>query len=277
MGAGVNREVKARGKAALKEVAALSDRLRPPPTGVTILIYHRVGARSPVPVDLPTSLFRDQMAEVSGRAVSLDTALACLDGSMTPPVPDPVVVTFDDGTADVVEEALPVLAEHRIPALLYVATKFIEDGVDFPDDGRVASWSALADATRTGWLELGSHTHSHALLDRLPDGQVADELDRSIELIGERTGSTARHFAYPKALAGSPYADAAVRERFASAALGGTHANPIGTSDPWRLARSPIQVGDAMRWFRAKAGGGLRLEDDIRRLVNRRRYHGATS
>jgi hypothetical protein len=30
-----------------------------------------------------------------------------------------------------------------------------------------------------------------------------------------------------------------------------------------------------MRWFRRKAAGGMTLEDDVRRLVNRRRYRGA--
>ena len=121
-------------------------------------------------------------------------------------------VDLDDGTADVVEEALPILVDLGVPALLYVATQFVEEGRDFPDEGRVASWSALADAAATGCLDLGSHTHSHALLDRLADHLVAEELDRSVELIGERTGVGARHFAYPKALAGSPAADRLVRE-----------------------------------------------------------------
>ena len=270
-------QLKQRGGAALKATASVMDRVRPPKPGVTVLIYHRVGARTPVPVDLPTPLFRDQMAELAGRAVSLDDALGILAGSISPAVEHPVVVTFDDGTADVVEEALPVLVEHKIPALLYVATEFIEQGRSFPDDGHVPSWAALADATSTGCLELGSHTHSHALLDRLASAEVDGELDRSIELIAERTGATAAHFAYPKALAGSDAADAAVRSRFRSAALAGTRSNAVGGTDPWRLARSPIQVSDGMRWFRAKADGGLRLEDDVRRLVNRARYRGATT
>jgi peptidoglycan/xylan/chitin deacetylase (PgdA/CDA1 family) len=264
--------------AALKRTSAALDRVRPPAPGITVLIYHRVGARTPVPVDLPTPLFRDQMAAIADRAITLDDAIARLAGPPPDPAgPNPVVVTFDDGTADVVEEALPVLAEVGVPALLYVATRFVEEGEDFPDEGRVASWSALADAVASGWLSLGSHTHSHALLDRLPDDRVADELDRSIELLGERTGVEARHFAYPKALAGSPAADRLVRDRFASAAVAGTRANRYGRTDPWALARSPIQVSDGMRWFAAKADGGLGLEDDLRRLANRVRYRGATS
>ena len=68
-----------------------------------------------------------------------------------------------------------------------------------------------------------------------------------------------------------------MRARYHSAAVAGTRANPGGATDPYRLARSPIQVADAMGWFRRKARGGLRLEDDLRRLANRRRYAGATS
>lgn len=266
--------------AALKVVAGQWDRVRPPAPGITVLIYHRVGARTGVAVDLPADLFREQMAALAGRAISLDAALDLLDGP--PPddaadMPRPVVVTFDDGTADVVDIALPILAEFEIPALLYVATDFIETGSPFPDDGQVASWSALADAASTGYLALGSHTHTHALLDRLDPALVADELDRSIELIGERTGWRADHFAYPKAVAGSAVADDAVRARFRSAAVAGTRPNPYGATDPWMLARSPIQVADDVRWFARKADGGLRLEDDLRRAANRVRYRNATT
>jgi hypothetical protein len=105
---------------------------------------------------------------------------------------------------------------------------------------------------------------------------VADELDRSIALVAERVGTAPRHFAYPKAVPGSDAADALVRERFASAALAGTRANPNG-SDPYRLARSPVQRSDGMRWFRHKAAGGLAFEDTMRRALNRGRYATATT
>lgn len=261
---------------ALKVASRAADRLRPPPAGVTVLIYHRVGRRTTVPVDLPTGLFADQIAAIADRAVTLDRGLE-LVAQPHGEGPNPVVVTFDDGTADVVEEALPVLVDHGVTALLYVATDFVERGVDFPDDGRVVSWAALADAVSTGHLEIGSHTHTHALLDRADPDAARHELDRSVELIGERLGVEARHFAYPKAVAGSPAADAAVRARFASAALAGTRANRYGATDPWRLARSPVQVADGLDWFGCKVEGGLGLEDAARRTVNRVRYRNATS
>jgi peptidoglycan/xylan/chitin deacetylase (PgdA/CDA1 family) len=260
-------------------VAETADRVRRPRRGVVVLIYHRVGAGSGLEIDLPVELFDAQMAALAagGRVLALDDALAALASPAAPPGPDPVVVTFDDGTADFADVAMPVLERHRVPATLYVATRFVEEQEPFPANGVPISWSALADARSTGLLTVGSHTHTHALLDRLAPELVGDELERSIDLIGERLDVEARHFAYPKANLGSPAAERAVRERFRSAALAGTRANPYGTTDPHRLARSPIQVADGMRWFRRKSEGGMALEDTLRRLLNRRRYSGATT
>ncbi|MGH9022867.1 MAG: polysaccharide deacetylase family protein [Acidimicrobiia bacterium] len=262
----------------VKTAAAVGDALRPPKRGVVVLIYHRVGRRTPVEVDLTADLFTRQMellAETE-RACSLDRALAALEQT-APSGPDPVVVTFDDGTADFAEVAVPILARFSVPATLYVATDFIERGRPFPNDGVAVSWAALADTMASGLVTVGSHTHTHALLDRLPAGDIASELDRSIGLIGERLGVTAEHFAYPKAVPGSQAADSAVRSRFRSAALAGTRTNRYGSTDPYRLARSPVQVADGMRWFGRKLAGGMALEDGLRRLVNRGRYTGATT
>ncbi|HUQ64307.1 MAG TPA: polysaccharide deacetylase family protein [Acidimicrobiales bacterium] len=261
----------------VKVAAATSDSFRLHVPGVTILGYHRVGQRSNLSVDLPVELFTSQMAELaeSGRVASLDRALQVLGqpGGQE----NYVVVTFDDGTADFVDVALPVLERFQIPATLYVATDFIERGIPFPHEGKPVSWAALSDALSTGLVTVGSHTHTHALLDRLDPAEVARELDRSTELISQRLGRPAHHFAYPKAVPGSPCAVEAIGERFRSAALAGTRRNRFGQTDPQRLARSPIQISDGMRWFRRKVSGGMRLEDDLRRIANRRRYAGATT
>jgi len=76
---------------------------------------------------------------------------------------------------------------------------------------------------------------------------------------------------------GSSAAEAAVKRRFASAAVAGTRVNRYGATDPYRLARSPIQLSDGMRWFRRKVTGGLAFEDTVRRALNRRRYADTTT
>jgi peptidoglycan/xylan/chitin deacetylase (PgdA/CDA1 family) len=264
-------------RGALKRTASMLDAVHPPAPGVVVLIYHRVDGGSGTEVDLDLDVFAAQMDELADRAVTLDRALELMSGAAPGGPEAPVVVTFDDGTADFADQAMPVLAARAIPVTLYLATRFVDEQLPFPDHGRPLSWRSLRDCLTTGFLTVGSHTHSHLLLDRLDTPAVERELDRSIELIREQLGVDPLHFAYPKAVEGSVAARAAVAQRFLSAALAGTRPNPCGSTDRYRLARSPIQVSDGMHWFRRKAAGGLGAEDQLRAKINAIRYRSRAS
>jgi peptidoglycan/xylan/chitin deacetylase (PgdA/CDA1 family) len=266
----------------VKRAAAAFDVVRRPPRGIVVLLYHRVGRRSDLEVDLPTGLFAAQIEHLAatGRVRTLEACLDVLGDPGAPSSPrsrDPIAITFDDGSADFAEIALPILERHRLPVTLYLATAFVDERRALPGDGTPLSWPALRDVQSTGLVTFGSHTHTHALLDRIAPVLVAQELDRSCELIAAHLGRAPEHFAYPKAVRGTREAETAVRARFRSAAVAGTRANPYGRTDPYRLARSPIQAADGMTWFRHKIDGGMGLEDSLRRLANRRRYAGATT
>jgi peptidoglycan/xylan/chitin deacetylase (PgdA/CDA1 family) len=270
----------------VKAMAAAADRVRPPTRGVVVLIYHRVGGGSGTEIDLEPSVFDEQMAWLasSGRVVTLDAAVDLLDpagsrdGAAAPAgADDPVVVTFDDGTADLADVATPVLLRHGVPATVYLATRFIDEAVPFPADGTPLSWSAVRDMASTGLVSFGSHTHSHRLLDRLPPDEAADELDRSRELIEDAVDAPVQHFAYPKAVAASAQVEPLVRDRYRSAALAGGRPNPYGRTDVHRLARTAVQVSDGTAYFVRKACGGMALEDSLRHAANRVRYRAAAS
>ena len=295
-------------KSIVKRGAAVADRVTPPPAGVTILIYHRVGGGSDSDVDLPVEQFERQLEHLAEhhRVISLDEAVSELtagaatgwattsddDGDAHASSGDarrPVVITFDDGTDDFTDHAVPALARHGLPATLYVATQFVDGGEPFPWGAPPASWAALRDATTTSpepgsrgtasgggaLLTIGSHTHAHWLLDRLDPALVEADLDRSIELIHHHVGSVPQHFAYPKAVLGSRSAEIAVRRRFRSAALATSRVNRAGRTDVHRLWRTPVQRSDDHDTFVRKADGGLRLEGELRSLVARARYRGA--
>jgi peptidoglycan/xylan/chitin deacetylase (PgdA/CDA1 family) len=293
----------------IKNVAAAVDRVRHPPAGVVVLIYHRVGGGSGSEVDLSSQAFDEQMAWLaeSGRVVTLDRAVDLLAaeceapasvarsgereydrhtgssrgqrseplGSLGPLPASPIVVTFDDGTADLADFATPILERHGVPATVYLATRFVDERRSFQGDATPLSWSAVSDMASTGLVAFGSHTHNHLLLDRLTPADAADELDRSRALIEAHVGAPAHHFAYPKAVAPSPQVEPLVRERFRSAALGGNRPNRVGATDTHRLARTAVQVSDGFRYFVRKAHGGMAFEDSLRRAVNRIRYRKA--
>ena len=261
----------------MKQVLAQGDRIVKPAAGVTILIYHRVGGGSDSEVDLDVDAFRRQHEHLRDHhdVVSLD-AVPALVAADAPADGRHVVVTFDDGTDDFCEHVVPALAEFEIPATLYAATHFIDSGESFPWGAPPASWNGLRDAATTGLVTIGSHTHTHALLDRADPAEIGVELDRSIDLIGTEIGVAPAHFAYPKALPGSDAAEAEVRRRFTTAALARSRVNEPGATDLHRLWRTPIQRSDGHDFFVAKAAGGLRLEGELRNLVARVKYRGAT-
>ena len=263
----------------VKQVGMVTDKVIPPPVGVTVLIYHRVGGGSDSAVDLPVDVFDAQLAHLAEhhRVLTLDAAVDELLDPAAAHDPRPgVVLTFDDGTADFTDHVVPALVRHGVPATLYVATEFVEHGTEFPWGAPPATWSGLREAVDTGLVTIGSHTHSHWLLDRLAPADIAADLDTSIDLVAQHLGAAPQHFAYPKALPGSPAAEIAVRRRFRSAALAASRVNRPGRTDVHRLWRTPVQTTDTTEFFAAKAAGGLRLEGELRSLSARLRYRGAS-
>ena len=265
----------------LRKAAIAVDRVRPPGSGVTVLSYHQVGGPRAGSVNLRVDAFAAQMAllatERDRRApVTLDDAVATLASGARPPV-DQVVVTFDDGTADFVEHAVPVLVEHGIPATLYLATAFVDEGRSFWDDGTVLSWAALREAQSTGLVSIATHTHTHALLVRADALTAVRELEDSIARIEDQLATTPVHFAYPKAIAPGrgTATDLAVRSRVHSAAVAGGRVNRYGATDLWRLSRTPVAAADDIDAFIRKADGGLRVEGEVRERFDRLRYRRA--
>lgn len=260
----------------LKVAARAFDVAARPPSGITVLIYHRVGAGIGGQMDLAPETFRHQVEWLTEHHRILDLGTAVDEiGGRGPDEPG-VVLTFDDGTSDWIDVVAPILVEFSAPATFYLTTGYPSGELPLPDGAPAISWAAVAELAATGLATIGSHTHTHRLLDRLEPGAIADELDRSIGLIGEHVGTPAHHFAYPKAVDPSPVAHDAVRQRFRSAALAGTRSN-VGGDDVLRLHRSPIQSADTFGDFTRKATGGLGFEDTVRRGLNRIRYRSASS
>jgi peptidoglycan/xylan/chitin deacetylase (PgdA/CDA1 family) len=76
----------------------------------------------------------------------------------------PVVITFDDGYADNITHALPLLKQYGFTAILYLVTGETENTWDQRDHNENPKLLATSDQIKT-WLKagccLGYHTHHH--------------------------------------------------------------------------------------------------------------------
>jgi peptidoglycan/xylan/chitin deacetylase (PgdA/CDA1 family) len=62
---------------------------------------------------------------------------------------------------------------------------------------RMLEKNAIAEMLASGLIEFGAHTHRHAILTRLSDGERYSEIRQSINTVYKLTGRPCKYFAYP--------------------------------------------------------------------------------
>jgi peptidoglycan/xylan/chitin deacetylase (PgdA/CDA1 family) len=164
-----------------------------------ILLYHRVdrslSTLSPITQRLTVDP-RDFAAQMSWvkrhgfHALTQPQLFAGLEEG-TPLPCRPLLVTFDDGYLDVLNNAAPVLRRLGMPATMYVIT----DRPPLRNSGFL-SWRGVVELERQGF-DIGSHTVTHRLLTTLSDQEVVDELVRSREELARHLGHPVQWLAYP--------------------------------------------------------------------------------
>ena len=173
-----------------------------------VLMYHKVNDVDGNTVTVPPSAFDEQMAqlaELDYTAVSLDDVIAhYLD--RTPLPPRAVLITFDDGYLDNLENAAPVLRRHGFPAVLFAPIGYLGATRPLPHDEHLATrgivnrtldWSELAELERAG-IRVESHGIGHRPLADLEVDEAAREITLSKLRLEEALGRPVRAFAYVK-------------------------------------------------------------------------------
>ena len=171
-------------------------------SGIPILLYHSVGSDMSGPLAPYTTSpadFRDQMAWIANEGYTTLTVAdyaSMLLGHQR--LPDrPLLITFDDGLADFLDNALPVLSSHG-----HACTMFVTTGVTWHTRPRALggrptlSWSQVAALPDSG-VEVGAHSHDHLQLDLLPAPRVASQLRVCKDKLEQNIQAEVTSFAYP--------------------------------------------------------------------------------
>lgn len=246
-----------------RSVAALPPRphIVADPQPVPILVYHHVLQRPKGPrlVVISTRLFRAQMAWLSAhgfQAVTLRRVYDAWTGDGVLP-PHPVVLTFDDGYADQVRNAAPVLGEYGWPAEL----DLVSTGLYLGDDPPATSLTPemVQGLLDDGW-ELESHSVGHLDLTGLWGAELRRELVDSRADLEELFGVQVDFFCYPGGIFNRRVKLAVRRAGYLAAT--GTRYGAATPRDLFSLARIYAYGGESIAEFGSRLDEILAAEED---------------
>lgn len=250
---------------------------------IPVLLYHAVMDDPPEWIAEFTVTPRDFSAQLDALAhwgrtpVPVGALVAHLAGRA--PLPDrPVVLTFDDGFADLPGPTAEALAGRSVPATAYLTTGALtrSGGGSLLPPAPMMSLGQVPLLEQYG-MEVGGHTVTHAQLDTLSGAALRSELVDSKRALEDVLGHRVDHLAYPHGYNSARVRRAARAAGYESAAAV-RHALSSGRDEPYRIARLILRrshtVRDLERWM---AGEGARVAPfpDSLRTVGWRWYRRA--
>ncbi len=167
---------------------------------IPVLLYHRIDT-SGVPGSTPPAMFERHLAWLADRGYRTLTLEAFEHALRTASVPArSLLITFDDGSADLASVAAPILRLYGFGAVAFVITGWISGERGF--HGESLRWNDARQLAAEGRIEFQSHSHSHALwpVNATAGQEIAADLGASIDtLCAEMRVPRAeiRHLAWP--------------------------------------------------------------------------------
>ncbi len=247
-------------------------------SGFGILMYHRIAnppANRPRPTwNVPPPRFERQLTGLVRRgwqAWPLLQVLHYVEREL--PIPRKTfVITFDDGYANVLLNALPVLTRLHLPATLFLSTAYLDSKETFGGDDWSAAgtpgthsdtWRFLTTAecqrlAGNGLIEIGAHTHTHGDFRGRPAEMLAD-LKENLRVLREKLGVEQPTFALPYGSLNDGFAGPelvqAAREAGVQCCLNTESAVVLLTDSPFAWGRFTATEYDTAATLAGKLGG----------------------
>jgi len=173
-----------------------------------VLMYHKINDLPGNPLTMPVTLFDEQMDQLRELGYVVVGLEAVLDHYVhaKPLPPEAVLITFDDGYHDNLDNAARVLRKYGYPAVLFVPIGYLDDRHPLPHEEHLAAqgilnptidWEELVELDRAG-IRIESHGISHRPLADLEVDEAAREIALSKLRLEERLGRPVRAFSYVK-------------------------------------------------------------------------------
>ncbi|MCW8109000.1 polysaccharide deacetylase family protein [Alteromonas ponticola] len=164
-----------------------------------ILLYHHVSNETPKSTSISPELFAEHMAYLDKhhQVVSLQEAINKL--KRKEPLPDKtVVITFDDGYANILENGHPILKRYNFPYTIFINPDAIGS------QKNQLTWQQVIAMQKEG-VTFANHTLDHSHLLNRQQGENDDDwlarvwrnIEQAEKAIKDKTGQSFRYLAYP--------------------------------------------------------------------------------
>lgn len=176
--------------------------------GLPVLVYHKVGypprGSKLKKLWVTPAQFRRHIRYLLRRGYNtvLFSDLEAAFRGRKPLLPNPVLVTFDDGYRNNYSEAFPVLRETGAKANIFLVCASVGKANTWHDPSTepwvdMMDWDMIKEMAASGLVEFGSHTMTHPDLPRIAADEAVWEIRESKKRLEEKTGSAITAFAYP--------------------------------------------------------------------------------
>jgi peptidoglycan/xylan/chitin deacetylase (PgdA/CDA1 family) len=169
---------------------------------VNVLFYHRVADTNPNGWTMSTAMFARQVRWLKERFDVVDLTEAqrrIASGHNSRPT---VAITFDDGYAENMQFAVPLLLKEQVPFTYFVSTNHVFGNRPFPHDEAIGrpltpnTVSQLREMAAAG-VEIGAHNRNHIHLGVVSADVIEDEIVGSKYDLEQALEREIRYYAFP--------------------------------------------------------------------------------
>lgn len=223
--------------------------------GVRILAYHGVEPEPTSPLSVSVDNFERQIAFLTQHhdVIDFPTFAKWQRGEYSSAKPK-LLLTFDDGFANNLTYAAPILRKHGAPATFFIIGSKLDDA-----DERYMKVPDAAALLVSGLFSVGSHSLTHLSMARISGDQLEQELGGSKPLLEDRLNVKVDCFCYPYGTFNDfdrNTRSALLRHGYTVACTSINGINLRGT-DPLNLRRTKVEASDDMRTFRRLLNGAM--------------------
>lgn len=227
-------------------------------TPIPILLYHSISETASPAFQrwiVTPEQFEAQLTYLWRQAYTpltvTDFVKRCMFGHLQLPR-NPILITFDDGFADFLQTAVPIMSKFEFSSTLYITTGYVNNTSQWlADQGEgdrlMLTWDEVRQLPHHR-VEVGAHTHTHPQLDLLTRHQARKEIVWSKHLLEQELGRSVDSFAYPHGYFDSRIHDIVQQAGFTSACAV-KHALSARDDDRFALSRIIISHNTTLPEF----------------------------